>query len=407
MSLRSGVSVWERLHGQPKPYPQLQRDAACDVLIVGGGISGAIVSAFLARAGMKVILIDRDQPIAGSTLACTGLLQYELDVPLTKLRDLIGAAGAEHAYQGCWKALRQFPEFVTSIDAESAVISRPSLYVAGSQLSGEAMREEAAEREALGIDVDYLAAPELATRFNIPGRDGAILSRLAFGVDPVSLAEACLRSAASKGARIFGATALAAHDASPAGVSASTAHGPVIRARHIVFATGYAANQLLDFPLGTRSRTFALATPPAYPNPWPQSALLWEAANPYFYARTVGDRICVGGGDVPDDDASEALLDAKADQLLAALQQIRPDLTQLKVETAWSGTFITTKDGLPFIGAVDRFREAIFVLGYSGNGILFSFLAAQIVLNRLLGREHPLADLVGFSSARMQEQSIY
>jgi glycine/D-amino acid oxidase-like deaminating enzyme len=403
MILRSGTSVWELLHDPPGDYPQLTRDADCDVVVVGGGISGAMIAVFLARAGMRVIVLDRDRPIAGSTMACTGLVQYELDVPLIEMRKQIGVENAERAYQTCYAALQAFPTFAASIGADAHLVARPSLYLAGTALGGEAMRAEVRERASLGISATYLDESALFAAFGLHRVGGAILSDLAFEVDPVGLTAAFLRHAAASGVQIFGRTTVAGHESTAAGVRVATAHGPSIRARHIVYATGYEADQILGFEVGTRSTTYAMVTEQLpLGEHWPRSALIWEASTPYFYARATPDgRICLGGADEPCTTAASAAprLAEKADALIRTFATLRPGLT-VKTATAWAGTFITSHDGLPYIGSVDRFPNATFALAYGGNGILFSFLAGQLVRDRLGGTESPFADLVAFARVR-------
>lgn len=57
----------------------------------------------------------------------------------------------------------------------------------------------------------------------------------------------------------------------------------------------------------------------------------------------------------------------------------------------WGGTFGTTKDGLPYIGKSPEYENALFVLGFGGNGITFSIQAMDIVTYMLEQKEHPLA----------------
>jgi glycine/D-amino acid oxidase-like deaminating enzyme len=403
METLTGTSIWQILRGSPPAFPSLDRNVACDVAIVGAGISGAMVAAHVARAGMSVIVVDRDQPLLGSTMACTGLLQYELDVPLVKLRTMIGAKDADLAYRECYRALRSLPAFAESINAATSLIARPSLYIAGSLLNGDVLRKEARERKSLGIDARYLDELTLAEQFCFRRAGGAILSGPAFAVDPVALTGGCLRDAVRHGARIFGGTEVVAQRLTDDTARLAMKSGPVIRARHVVYATGYEAGRILGFEVGSRTTTYALATTPLANEPWPQSAMVWEASNPYLYVRTTTDgSICVGGADeaTPCGTDLDEQLQKKTGQILRKFAELRPDLP-LEVATSWSGTFITTRDGLPYIGGVPRFPAATFVLGYSGNGILFSYIAAQMVLDRLQGREHPLAGLVGFSTARL------
>ena len=73
MDLRSGCPYWLLRGDRFPPYPQLEHDAQCDVAIIGGGITGALVAHYLANAGISAVLVDRRQPGCGSTMASTGL----------------------------------------------------------------------------------------------------------------------------------------------------------------------------------------------------------------------------------------------------------------------------------------------------------------------------------------------
>jgi len=66
------------------PCTRLVRDTRTDVLVVGMGVSGAMVAESLTAAGFRVILLDRRGPLLGSTPASTALVQYEIDVPLPR-----------------------------------------------------------------------------------------------------------------------------------------------------------------------------------------------------------------------------------------------------------------------------------------------------------------------------------
>jgi glycine/D-amino acid oxidase-like deaminating enzyme len=72
-----------------------------------------------------------------------------------------------------------------------------------------------------------------------------------------------------------------------------------------------------------------------------------------------------------------------------------PDL-QLEVAYAWAGTFGETRDGLAYIGFHPRFPHAYFALGYGGNGITFSLIAAEIIRDSFLGRTNRDAHLFRF-----------
>ncbi|HXO72149.1 MAG TPA: FAD-dependent oxidoreductase [Bradyrhizobium sp.] len=58
----------------------------------------------------------------------------------------------------------------------------------------------------------------------------------------------------------------------------------------------------------------------------------------------------------------------------------------------WAGTFDTTSDGLPLIGPVPGKKGIFAAYGYGGNGITFSFLAAQLIGGLIAGETSPLVD---------------
>jgi glycine/D-amino acid oxidase-like deaminating enzyme len=74
-------------------------------------------------------------------------------------------------------------------------------------------------------------------------------------------------------------------------------------------------------------------------------------------------------------------------QQLAALWPASAD-----IEYAWSGTFDTTADGPPLIGPVAGMKGVYAAFGYGGNGITFSYLAAQLLGDLIGGLGSPLLD---------------
>lgn len=81
--------------------------------------------------------------------------------------------------------------------------------------------------------------------------------------------------------------------------------------------------------------------------------------------------------------------------LVRQTAKVRDKFTRLfpaiPVDVDWisGGTFGETKDGLPYIGTVPQFPHGYFALGYGGNGITFSLIAADLLLDLFLQRRNP------------------
>jgi NADPH-dependent 2,4-dienoyl-CoA reductase/sulfur reductase-like enzyme len=60
--LRTGRSVWEAHRAPPVPHQPLKHDIETDVLVVGAGITGAMVADALRDSRLRVAVVDRRGP---------------------------------------------------------------------------------------------------------------------------------------------------------------------------------------------------------------------------------------------------------------------------------------------------------------------------------------------------------
>ena len=401
MDLKTGELYWPHVGGtRSERYEPLDRDRQCDVAVIGGGVTGALAAWHVARAGAGVVVLDRRAIGGGSTPASTGLLQYEIDTPLYKLIDLVGASHARRAYRRCVSCLDDFRELVQQLDDDGALLDRPSLYLGCDPDDVDELRRERDERRAIGIEVELLGHDELRRTFGMD-RPAALWSRRAMEVDPYRLTMSLMRGATRAGAHVFADTMVNAYDADDDGVTLTTDRGPRVRASRVVFATGYETPQFLDRDICQLRSTYAMVTQPLddVDDAWPQRCLIWESGDPYFYARTTSDkRAMIGGEDVDTSDPRQrdALIDRKARALSEKLHTVVPALRPVQPQFRWAGTFAQTKDGLPYIGTTRQFPRGYFALGYGGNGITFSLIAAQIIRDLFTGEASADAELFRF-----------
>jgi glycine/D-amino acid oxidase-like deaminating enzyme len=83
-----------------------------DIVIIGAGISGALVAQALAKPGKSVLIVDKRKPVRGSSIASTAMIQHEIDVPLHKLQGMIGEDNANRAWQRSAKAVLKLEDIV-------------------------------------------------------------------------------------------------------------------------------------------------------------------------------------------------------------------------------------------------------------------------------------------------------
>jgi glycine/D-amino acid oxidase-like deaminating enzyme len=362
----------------------------CDALIVGGGITGSLMAERLTRQGLDVIVIDRELPGKGSTAASTSMLLWEIDRSLGQLTRLYGFERASRAYRASLEAVAGLKSLVSQLGLPCEMRDKNSLYLAAGD-TGKELLEEHRLRERAGLPGDFLDHPMLLEAFGIM-RAAAIVSPGAADADPVQLSRGLLRTAVARGARVYQSEAVA-YDAASRAVHVQLNNGCEIEARSAVLATGYVMPAIVRSTVQAVSSSWAIATRRQPQNIWKDGALIWEDSEKYLYARTtVEGRIIIGGEDsdeVIEPQARDRLIPKKEALLRDKLAALWP-AADTDIEFRWAGTFDTTRDGLPLIGPVPGLKGIYAAYGYGGNGITFSFLAAQLIGDLIAGSSSPL-----------------
>lgn len=398
MDLSSGRLFWPEQNstGQPIGRPLLA-PISCDVLVVGAGVTGAMAAWHLARRGVHVAVIDRRAPATGSTAASTGLLQYEIDKTLSELTKLVGRTHAERGYRASRRSLDDMQALAAALPQPCGLVPRTSLLLAQAEPDVDDLKQEAKLRRGIGLEAEYLNRDSLVSSYGIT-RPGAIRCEVAFEVDPLRLTHGLLSAAVGMGVELYSDVELLLPEAARHDNPLPTRNGPTIRCHHLVIATGYETPEQFRevHRLTQLHSTYALTTEPLPEPAWSGEALIWEYADSYIYARTTREgRIMIGGEDEPFANAAarDSLLPRKTRTLHKRLGELFPQWAEVPVSHAWAGTFAQTHDGLPYIGMHPSYPDTHFCLGYGGNGITFSLLAAQITAGSITGHPHPDADL--------------
>ncbi len=314
------------------------------------------------------------------------MLQWEIDRTLGELEALYGFERAAGIYRRSGACVAGLAKLIAAHGITCGFQPRNTLYLANNHEGARELMEERQLRRRAGLPGHYLEHPDLLTQYEFD-RDAAILSPGSAEADPLLLTWALLRIAFSRGARLINASVTRLH--SEGGhVTAETNGAHVIEARHVVLATGYSMPGL-DMPkLHRTSSSWALATLPQKPDDlWRDGMLLWEDSHPYLYVRTTTDNRIIAGGeddDTTDPEERDRKLPGKVMAIREKLKRLWPK-ADTRVEHAWCGTFGETADGLPLIGPVPGMAGVYAAYGYGGNGITFSYLAAQMIGAMLAG----------------------
>lgn len=399
MKLKTSEPFWLVKNGIIESYPSLKENIETEILIVGGGITGSLIAHQCIKDGYKTVLIDRREVCNGSTSATTSMLQYEIDVPLYELSEMIGKEAAEKSYWACYQSIGDLGKVCKEVKSSSGFKKKKSLYFAALKKDVPWLKKEFEARKEAKFPVKWLEAEEIKKEFNIKNTFGGILSNQGGSIDAFQLAHDILKFNHKKGLKIFDKTDIIKTEHLKNGVKITTDYGNTIKAKKIIYCNGFESTEIIKEKFVTLLSTYAIVSERnEKTQPELENLLVWNTAEPYLYMRTTDDnRILIGGEDEDFVDAKkrDALLDKKAKKLQKTLKKHIPEY-DMRIDFSWAGTFGETKDGLPYIGEHPDFPNSYFVLGFGGNGITFSVIGMEMVSKFLRKQPHELSEYFRF-----------
>lgn len=399
MDLHSGLPYWMIKNKLFDYFSPLRTDYAVDVAIIGSGITGSLVAHELCEAGISCAVFDKRTIATGSTAASTSQLQYEIDVPLCEMMDTVGEDMAVKAYHASLQSITDIEKALDTTRVRSDFRRVSSIFLASDRGGLRLLEREYQTRKKRGLPVDFLDADALLAGHRIDGR-GALKNNESAQMDCYKAATGLLQHHLKKSElALFSHTDIVDYKEKRGGYELLTGEGMQIRCKYVVIAAGFEAGKFLPRQVMNLISTYALVSQPVEPSQlWPERSLIWETASPYFYMRTTSDnRMMIGGEDVPfrSPERRDRLLRWKIKRLEKKFTEIYPEIP-FTVDMAWCGTFSSTKDGLPYIGLWPGRKRMFFALGYGGNGITFSMIAAQLIKNKLKGIKDDRENVFGF-----------
>lgn len=401
MDVHSGILYWPITESDHIVLQKPIKKERYDVLVIGAGMSGTLTAYTLHKDGVDFAVIDQGKVGAGSTAANTGLIQYSNDIMLHELAEQIGEEDAVRFYKLCADAVDALDEVAETVGAKDVYIRRDSLCFASSEADVPKLKREYEMLMKHGLAAEWLDRQALQERYPFDKPAGLVTSGDA-EVNPLTLSRQVVRYLSTQNVPIFEETDVTEVVADGDDWLVLTSAG-TFKAGHVIFATGYRPAPLLDTHRIELNRSYAIATSPVPDfKDWEGQALIWETKRPYLYLRTTVDgRIIAGGLDEEKAETphSEALIQKRAERLRQEVEALFP-MYDLTVEYAWVALFGESIDQLPFIGEHPDRPNLFYLLGYGGNGTVYSMLGSKILSELVRGIDHPDARIVRLDRTR-------
>ena len=401
MKLKSGTPGWPELTAATWSYPTLEQDLDCEVVVVGAGMSGALISYELVSKGIHTVTVDKRQVGAGSTCANTGLLQFCNDKPLRACMHTFGRDNAVRFYTLCKQAVEKLSAIHDSLMTKAELVPRSSLYLASTSEDVKEHREEFKLLQQHGFDVEWWDQAQIETAFGFV-KPAAIVTHGDAEVNPYAFVHALFETSTKRyGLQLYEHTRIERREDHDQHIVLITDKGFRIKASHVVYAMGYETQEMKRDQNAVLESSFALVTKPVegLEEAWPQRMLIWETARPYKYFRTTPDQRIVGGGFdfgsiIPEE--RERMLHHTTKRLESEIAALFPKLHPIEAEYSWSAVFGSTHDGYPMIGMHPKYPRSTFIEGYGGNGTVYCAIATDIIPALIKTGFHPDAHLFQF-----------
>lgn len=390
MKLHNGTLYWpttnsiELLVKSPK-QPKKQYD----VIVIGGGMSGCLTAYKLMKRGLSVAILEQRNFGHGSTAANTGLLQYSNDIMLSELIQQIGEKEAVRFYQLCFEALDDIENIVNLLPHDVDFVRRPSIYYASDETDVKKLRTEYETLYMNHFPCEFWDESTLS--FYMPFKKPAALVTFRDAeINPLKFITSLLSYLQDQGVDLFEETVVTDTSYENQLVQLKTTTH-LFQARDVVYTIGYEKKQNAKKEDTIFNRSYVMVTKPINSNThWHEKAMIWETKRPYLYLRTTPEGAIMVGG--MDENISEASVDEKvlancAEKLLKQTQSLFPHL-ELEVDCCYASTFAESKDQLPFIGAHPTKQHHYYLLGYGGNGTVYSALGSKIISDLIAGRKN-------------------
>lgn len=384
-------SWWQSAWPSPG-YGSLSRITQTDVVVVGAGVSGCSAAWHLARAGVRVVLLEARELASGASGRNGGFLLAGMAHRPVALSELVGEARAAELFAMTVEGRERLYDTAARIGVADYAVRTGSLRLAVDLGEVEDLAREAALLEAAGFPVQRLSSTELSEPVGTQ-----FLGGLRFPDDgrsvPAGWVRALGAAAADAGAAVHEwSPVVEIHDDAD-GVVVRTDVGHEVRADQAIVATEAWLSGLLPELAGVvlpyRSQVLAAAAPRHADGGTRRvlSEVTWSRRG-WDYAQQTSDGTLVVGGEELEEiehvrSWNEVVVDRDQRWLESWLRRVLE--VEPHVIARWAGVLSQTVDGFPVLGPLPARPRVLACGGWGGAGNVLGFVGGGIVADLARG----------------------
>jgi len=378
------TSLWQDSVQAYTPAASTLPKQPFDVIIAGGGVTGVTTALELQKKGKQCLVVEAHNLCFGTTGGTTAHLNTFLDTSYDQIKSDFGEDAVQLVASATSRALELYRSNIETYGIDCGYEMKDGYVYACDEQQEKRLVKIFDASKAAGVDVAYTDRIPVPIPFQ-----RAIVYREQAQVHPVKYVMALAKAFEAAGGVILEHCAVEEVAEMEGGVAVRTSLGGV-EAAYLIYATHIPPGiNLLHFRCAPY-RSYALAAKlegDLYPD-----GLSYDMYDPYHYFRTHevnGQRYLVAGGE-DHKTGHEQNTEAPFQQLEA---YVRKYFKVTEVSYRWSSQFFEPSDGLAYIGLLPGASNTLVATGYSGNGMTYSHIAAQLLTDLVMKKENAYAAL--------------
>lgn len=359
-----------------------------DVAIIGGGYCGLSAAIELARAGIKVVVLDSGQIGIGASTRNGGMVGGAVKLEWTEFDRRFGKETASRLIEETRRSFEHLETLIKTEELDADYQRSGRFHAACNPAHFRSMQARAKELAARNYgDVHMVSRAEQRAEIGSDHYHGGLLIEPAGGLDPAKLHKSLRRLAKKEGAALHALAEVKTLIKDGRGLALETVRGR-LRAGQVMVATNGYTGTLIP---ALRRRIVPVSSYVIATEPLPED--LGKSLSPkgrmfvdsnrlltYFRLSPDGRRVLFGGRlHLRNVDEQTAAL-----ELYRHLVRIWPELAAFKITHAWKGYLGFTFDRLPHSGMLEEVHVAA---GCNGSGIAMACYLGHQMADKLLGRQ--------------------
>ncbi len=365
-------------------------EGTCDVAVIGGGLTGSSAALALAKKGARVVLLEADTIGNAASGRNGGMCNNGFAQDYATLSGKLGPDVANTLYRA----------FDAGVDTVERLVREEAIDCSFARVGKIKLAAKPEHYDKLARSQELLAATvdpdtEMVSRADLPAEIGSqryyggLIYRKSAALHVGRFVRGLAEAAARRGVAVHERTPMTRLKAAPGGGHLVGTPKGTVRAKQVLLASGISQAGPLGWvrrrivPVGA----FLIVTEPLplemLDRLTPRRRNATDTKNLVNYFRTTPDNRLLFGGRARFAVSNPASDEKSGEILRAALHDVFPELTNVRIDYCWGGMVDMTRDRLPRAGE----RNGIYYsMGYSGHGTQMSTLMGTIMAEVMDGR---------------------